>query len=278
MKVFKKFVIGALAVFFILLLLQAIVVTTQKIKAENAAVSRNNAECLTEERVFDYGNVLSDKEEEKLRKLIAEKEKEIRADIVILTLNEAGHGDMMEYADDFYDTNKFGWNKPNGDGAIFADNWYDNYCWFSTSGRVEEKYTDEMIDFLLDKTCYYVNANPYYAYKTYVETLARDMVSSNVFSSFQPKLTWGAVAGMAALLFFLFNIISQGARKTVNRGTYTKSGKSNIKKKEDIFLKKSVSKRKIDTGSSHSGGSSGRSGGHHISGSGRSHGGGGRRH
>ena len=47
---------------------------------------RTNQQCMTEERVFDYGYVLSGKEEAKLRKLIAKREKQSGCDIVIITL------------------------------------------------------------------------------------------------------------------------------------------------------------------------------------------------
>ena len=38
---------------------------------------RQNTECTTKERVFDQADVLSDEEEEKLRKLIAKREKRL---------------------------------------------------------------------------------------------------------------------------------------------------------------------------------------------------------
>ena len=49
---------------------------------------RTNTECVTDERVFDNAGVLSDREEEKLRRLIAKREKQTGCDIVLVTLNE----------------------------------------------------------------------------------------------------------------------------------------------------------------------------------------------
>ena len=78
--------------------------------------ARQNTECTTDERVFDQADVLSDKEEEKLRKLIAKRERQTGCDIVLVTLNEslreyayerqeyvAEDKYVMIYADDFYD-------------------------------------------------------------------------------------------------------------------------------------------------------------------------------
>ena len=44
--------------------------------AKAANYHRTNTECATTERVFDYGDVLTDKEEDKLRELIAKREKQ----------------------------------------------------------------------------------------------------------------------------------------------------------------------------------------------------------
>ena len=55
---------------------------------------RRNEECRTQERVFDYGDVLTEEEEEELRGLIAETEKRTCCDIVLVTLNES----LKEYA------------------------------------------------------------------------------------------------------------------------------------------------------------------------------------
>ena len=55
---------------------------------------RTNTQCVTDERVFDKADVLTDKEEEKLRRLIAKREKQTGCDIVLVTLNEP----LAEYA------------------------------------------------------------------------------------------------------------------------------------------------------------------------------------
>lgn len=62
--------------------------------AKTLNYQRTNTECLTDERVFDGAGVLSDKEEEKLRRLIAKREKQTGCDIVLVTLNES----LKEYA------------------------------------------------------------------------------------------------------------------------------------------------------------------------------------
>ena len=50
---------------------------------------RTNQACTTKERVFDYGDVLTDQEEDKLRRLIAKREQQTGCDIILITLQES---------------------------------------------------------------------------------------------------------------------------------------------------------------------------------------------
>lgn len=255
---------------------------------------RSNTECTTTERVFDYADVLTDEEEYKLRKLIAEKEQETACDIVIVTLNEslvdyaAQYKDkigsvptskcVMVYADNFYDEHKFGFNKPYGDGTLLLDNWYREkdghvYSWMCTTGKAEDTYSSEMIDTILDNSLEYVDSDPYGAYSRFVEDFAFDMsdfggTMGNLISPVFILLASIVVTG----IFLLANLSFRKGKKTVNEMTYVAGGRPNMRRKEDTFLHKTITQRRIET-SSGSGGSGG--GGHHTSSGGHSHGGGG---
>ena len=162
-------VVGVLAVIYVVL----------SIKAGNGTVyERTNTECLTEERVFDEGNKLSVKEENKLRELIAEREKQTGLDIVLITLNDSSldtDAKMREYAQNFCIENKIGYNKPVGDAVIYVDNWYNGYVWMTTSGKAHARFTDAMIDHVIDRACAVVNNNPYKGYERYVNQVHADM-------------------------------------------------------------------------------------------------------
>ena len=113
-------------------------------------VVRNNDKAPAQ-RVYDYADVLSDSEEQKLAELIAKCEEESKCDIVLVTIDqEVGVSDsewehtMVNLADDFYDQKAFGYDQPYGDGALLLDNWYhagmsDSQAgaWLSTSGKLE---------------------------------------------------------------------------------------------------------------------------------------------
>lgn len=279
MKKFKTTVIVLAAIGAGLILL-SLLISFLKTKA---IPDRANTSCTETERVFDYADVLTTEEENKLRELIAETEPEIGCDIVLVTIEDSSLASdyaMMNYADDFYDDAMFGWNEPWGDGALYLDNWGrdaygDAYSWFSTSGKAEYKYTTGMINSLIDKVCANVNNDPYGAYVTYVKTLKSDM-SRNV----DVPIPWAGapLAGLIAAAVFIFvNLPTKAGQVTTGKQTYVKNEDVKMLNQEDTFLSKSVTHVKISSSSGGSGGGGG-GGGHHVSSGGHSHGGGGGRH
>lgn len=262
--------------------------------AESGSTERTNTECTTEERVFDYADVLTDEEEDKLRAQIAEREKQIQADIVLVTLNEslkeyarsyfpdAPYSEFtMIYADNFYEEYKFGYNKPIGDGVLLLDNIYREddgrvYTWMCTTGKAEDRYSTGMINRILDVFYENVDTDPYLAYKTFVDNVYYDMTDSRPMSEEIPPYLSYLCAAVITLIYIMINLSSRKGMKTVNTRTYVNGGQPNYKRREDTFLRKNVTSRTIETSSGSSGGhSSGGGGGHHTSSGGHSHGGGG---
>lgn len=246
------------------------------------APERANQECLTQQRVFDYGNVLSEKEEGKLEELIAKREKQTGCDIVLVTLNESLKEYAREkeayvpydefvrvYAEDFYDSHGFGYDRPIGDGVILVDNWYREsdgrvYTWLSTIGRVEKRYHADDIDHLLDNVYRYVEKNPYRAYRTYVNGFYHDMTGSGLFTFSLPYWLPLLAAALSMIVFVLLHWSYKKGSKTVTPAAYV-VGSPQMYKREDVFINKIVTKRHIQRSSGGGGGS--RSGG------GSSHGG-----
>lgn len=258
---------------------------------------RNNALCTTDERVFDKADVLSDAEEEKLRKLIAKRERQTGCDIVLVTLNESlreyaeksrkyitPDRYVMVYADDFYDGHMFGYDGPQGSGVLFLDNLYREedgwaYSWLCTTGMAEGKYSNAMIDHLLEKSYRFGKLSPYLGYKAYINQFYHDMNGFGAVNvNFSVPLIL-LIASALAVLFVVCNLGSAAGEKTTTARSYVKDGKAKVLRREDRFIRKNVVQHRIQTGNG-SGGHGGHSGGggHHISGGGVSHGGGGHRH
>ncbi|NLL77980.1 MAG: TPM domain-containing protein [Clostridiales bacterium] len=275
--------------FAITALLGLIYAGTLTLHSAARAGERENTECLTSERVFDYGNVLSDKEENKLRELIAKREKQTGCDIVIVTLNESlkeyardrepdvSYEEFVRvYAEEFYDENKFGYDKPIGDGVLLVDNWFreDNgkiYTWLCTVGKADEKYGSALVDHLLDNVYRYVEKNPYKAYKTYVNEVYHDMTGTGEITAFLPYWLPFVLSVVIALIFIAVHWSYKKGKKTTLATTYVSGGEPGMNRKEDTLINKVVTKRHIER-SSESGGGIGSGG---SSGGGGHHGGGG---
>ena len=262
--------------------------------ADVDAVASGNTQRTTTERVFDYADKLTDEEEDTLREKIAKAEQKTKCDIVLVTLNEslveyaAQYEDIigpvdtsecvMVYADNFYDEHKFGYDEAHGDGVLFLDNWYreadgGGYSWMSTSGRAEDMYSSEMIDQLLTDSLDYVEDSPYIAYSTMVDYFVIDMTGGSVTDTIFNPLYIFIAAVVIALIFLLVNWSSKKGKRTTTDRTYVVGGNPVFRRREDRFLYKNVTKRKVESSSLSGGGG----GGHHRSSGGHSHGGGGHR-
>lgn len=260
------------------------------------STERKNTECLKTQRVFDYAEVLTEEEEENLEALIAKRERQIECDIVIVTLYESmeeyakSYIDelgyvypdeyVMVYADNFYDDNKFGYDKPYGDGAIFVDNWYResdgwSYSWFGTSGSVKDQYdSGEKIRSLQEEVIEDVSSYPYESYKLYVNSVYREM-KGGILSEDISVIAILVVALLVTTTFILVPIMNNRGTKTTVATTYVNGGKPVFHENKDVFLGKSVATRIIQTNTGN--GSGGGGGGIHTSAGGHSHGGGGAR-
>lgn len=251
---------------------------------------RNNSQC-TMERVFDYADRLTDEEEEILREKINQAEESCGTDIVVVILDETleeyaksyesiigpvePYQYTMVFADNFYDENAFGYNAPHGDGVVFVDNWYREadggvYSWLSTSGRAMDILTTDNVEFLLDLALENVEDDPAYAYGSVVDMVVDYMNPNIPLGEGLGGIISVLIGLVAGLIFFIANFGGKKGKKTVQTRTYVKSGKADISERQDIFLTKTVTRRKIET-------QSGGGGGSHVSAGGHSHGGGGHR-
>lgn len=286
-----------LAILFVL----SMAVVVFKVVLNGGLVRTNTAAPL--ERVFDNADVLSEKEEDKLRKKIAKAERKIGCDIVLVTIEQPVEGveaqekfgyryydwenNMQDIADDFYDYNSYGYDNVKYSGVLLLDNWYEDAngsqkgSWLSTSGKVFEKFGNYEIDIVLDEVYEWIDYNPYKAYCAYVDAVVSCMGGG--LSKQEKEALVGLtiiLPLMAAIIYIVGNLTPKEGKVTTNVNTYV-SGNVRINAMRDDFIRKSCTSTLIasDSGGSSGGGSRSRSGGggSHRSSSGSSHGGGGRR-
>lgn len=290
MREYLKFFRWVFLTIGILAILLLAVEVLHKMKSSAGYYERTNTECTQTQRVFDYADVLSDKEEQKLEQLIAKRQKQTCCDIVLVTLNESlkEYARAIEpdvsydkfvkvYAEQFYEENQFGYDKPNGDGVILVDNWYREsdgriYTWFCTTGTVKDTYSNADIDHILDRVYRKIEKNPYQAYKTYVNDFYDDMMGNRVWHTDVSASVSVIVGVIGAAVFMILNWNARSGKNTTTAVTYVEGKRADFTGNRDTFVRKSVTKRHIQTSTSSSGGHSG--GGGHSSGGG-SHGGGG---
>ena len=257
-------------------------------------IVRNNNQAPAE-RVYDYADVLTAGEEEKLRTYIAKAEEEIKADIVLVTMNQVMEGagsshngswetNMRNTADDFYDQNGFGYDKPQGDGVLLLDNWYSGQAgsWLSTCGRMIDEFYMSDTDRVLNVVYYEIEygSGVYSAYRKALEEIVAVAGNEGVTSG---GAYWGGtflISTIAALIFIFTKLRNKEGEKTVVSGTYVEGTPiTNIR--QDQFIRRVVTRRKIPrqntSAGGHGMGSGSRSTGAHRSSGGVSHGGGGRR-
>lgn len=290
MKQYFKYFTGLFIALGVVLGIFVIVMTGRFVTKE--VIEGGNTERTTEERVFDYADVLSDEEENSLRKLIAKSEKKAACDIVLVTLNEPlreyakqdstyyegmpSEEYVRIYADNFYDEHKYGYNKPCGDGVLLVDNWSREddgqiHTWFTTTGKAYEEYSYSMIDKVLDNVYKYVETDPYRAYKAYVTTVTKQMSGTSGILIPMPIVI--LIPIVLTLIVLIYEISGRKGKKTVTAATYVNGGRPHMNREDDYFIRKHTTSRRIQTSSS--GGGGGHAGGHSSSG-GVSHGGGGR--
>lgn len=246
-------------------------------------------------RVFDYADLLTEEEEEKLNELCLEKEDALETELYILTTLDTEGKKTVNYVDDFGDNHAFGYDKEYGNYMILCIDMQNRIVWLSTSGKAEEYFTEARIDTLLDNlypalkaeryydTCYsylqsgekYLSEEPSYTGSdpsNYPETMFEyDEEGKPFYKYWYVRLLIAAVAGAIVVSAMSYRASS---RITVNARTY--SNNMRINQHTDAFVRRTTSSRRIETNTSSSGGSSSGGGGHHTSSGGHSHGGGGR--
>lgn len=290
----KKQYIKYFRFWFILVFLMLILTVVIGIRNfRKPVIERANLSAPTE-RVYDYADILTAEEEEKLRNYIAEKEKTYQIDFVIVTTSievegaeaQAEYGyrftdwerNMRDLADDFWDENGYGYNQSfEGDGSLLLDNRYPGQRgeWLSTSGKVERKLSGSRVENVLYAVDEYYDSDPYQAYIAYIDEVCSYM---KVFGTTGSFLVFYLVAFLVitviAIVYACSHLHQEPAKDTAAVNCYVAGGKPVMNNLNDALIRKNVVKRRIQTSS----GSGGGGGGHHTSRSGASHGGGGHRH
>lgn len=265
-------------------------------------------------KVYDYANLFTLDEVETLEDSAKKLAEAYQMDIGIVTTNNAEGKSAMEYADDFYDNNDYGYGS-NADGLLFLIDMDNREIYISTCGSGIQYFTDLRISEMLDSTYEYVsNANYYGAATQFLKD-----VQTNIYKGIpsnqntvekeysDPRVDYNApsnphqpfttpagepltarsiglsaivAALVASLIAFITRSIVQYSYKHPRYTTPATNPDDlsvHYTEKEDRFVTTHTSRVKIQSNNNGGGGSGGS--GHssiHSSSGGHSHGGGGR--
>jgi len=246
------------------------------------------------EKIYDFADLFTSEQEKGIYFKIESFIDSSNYDLAVVTINENNKADEVEYADDFYDYNYFGFDSSFSGLLILID--MDNrVIYVSTTGYAIAMYDDYRIDQIIDRGYNDLASGQYSAcIIKMIEELERyydlgfpsnnddlvidgDDVYYDDSRSLSDNLKYSAIG--AVIITIIVSVIMYNKTRLkikVNNVVSYLVSENNIQIKKN-FLRSSVSRVPRNTGTS---GGSGRSSGggssFHSSSSGRSHGGGGR--
>lgn len=240
--------------------------------------------------VIDHAELLTDAEEYSLSQDMREISERRQCELVIVTLNseELGGKSLMEYADDYFDYNGYGWGTDRSGVLLLVSMTGDGHgdYWISTSGYGITALTDAGIDYIGQSFVPYLKEQKYAkAFEDFADNCDAFIEEAREGKPYDinhmpkgdfPWIKYILIALAVGIVIALLVVTSMKAKlKTVrpakSAANYVKDGSMHVTERSDIFLFRNVSRRvKPKQNTSGGGGSS-----THHSSSGRSHGGGG---
>lgn len=242
-------------------------------------------------RLLDEPDLLSESEETDLESKLDEISERQKVDIVVAAVNSLDGMTAMEYADDFYDYNGYGFGAEH-DGILFLISMEERDWYISTSGFGITAVTDAGNQYMSEKFLPDLSGGEYAeAFRIFAEqcddyiTQARtgtpydvDHIPTEPFSHVG-ALIIAVVAGfvIALIVTGIMRLSLHSVHKQTTADSYMKKNSLRLTREHELFLYKNITRTEKPKENPSSRSSAGRPGGSttHISSSGRTHGGGG---
>lgn len=232
-------------------------------------------------RLTDEAGLLTDQEKSGLLARLDEVSERQKMDIVIVTTNSLHGSSAMDYADDFYDENGYGYGLGK-DGVLLLISMEERDWWISTCGYGITAFTDGGIEYLSEQFLKDLSDGKYEAaFQTYISQCddfitqarkGRPYDRANLPHEPLTPLWILAALGIGLVSALIAVAVMKGRLKTVRSqgaaGSYVREGSMHITDSREFFLYRNVHRtarpKQTSSGSST-----------HTSSSGVSHGGGG---
>lgn len=245
-------------------------------------------------RIVDQADLLSDSEEAELSDKLDEISERQQVDVVIVTVNSLGGESVVEYTDNFYENNGYGFG-PGHDGIIFLMSMEDRDWHIGTEGFGITAFTDAGLGYMTDKFLPSLSNGEYAeAFRIFAErcddyiTQAKtgnpydvDNVPVEPFSHVG-ALMIGVVVGFVIALIAtgIMRLSLHSVYSQITADSYVNKNSLRLTREYELFLYRNITrtekpKENSSSSSSSSSSSTNRSGGSttHKSASGRTHGG-----
>ena len=244
------------------------------------------------DRLVDQADLLTPEAEQALQAKLDRISEALQFDVVIVTCEHIGSRTPMEFADDYYDYNGFGYGE-DFDGTALLVSMAERDWWISTCGYGQTALSDDyFLDFIdaSDFIDHLKNGRYDKSFNFFADMVERfvteaktnepysDSHRCHLWGSMCEGMIWSAVVGLiiaAVVTRSKYNNYT-GAVRTKGEANEYMVGGVHLTAQDDRFLHSHVYREKrVSQSSAASGGSSHRASGSHTSSSGRSHGGGG---
>ena len=230
-----------------------------------------------QDRLVDNAGLLSPGQAQNIREMLDRVSLAYNFDLVIVTEKDIGNAKPMDYADDYYDYNGYGFGE-DFDGCLFLQVTGSRDYWFSTSGRGLKIMNERAFDKLEAEVLKNLKDDKYHeAYMAFVKTcevfLKLDAKGRN-YSFIQQYYIGIIIASWILGLLVGFAIVAVW-KKSMNNAlpqtqatSYIVPNTLSFTEERDRFLYSTITKTAQPKSTS-----SGSGGGFHTGSSGRSHGG-----
>ncbi|MDE7292812.1 MAG: TPM domain-containing protein [Oscillospiraceae bacterium] len=236
-----------------------------------------NVNAYTEKKVYDYGDLLTDREESRIEEQLRKASENCGHDIIVYTVKSLGGNSVSEYSQRAAD----GINTDSdGSGILYLvsinDREYDIYAFGEMYERIM---SDRELNRLADDLRSYLSEGDYYgAFSEFGKRVEKAALNNEDYSgniSVRLTLSFSTLIVSAFIALIIVFCMKQGMKTTrpeITAGNYVKNGSFKVTVSRDVYLYTSVSRVRIQSnnnghrsgGGHHSGGRS--SGGHHSGG------------
>lgn len=264
------------------------------INSNNINNVKNTPYVDADEKVYDFADILTDKEEETVYSYIKEFINKTNMDMVFVSIDMPYSSDKKneDFAADFYDYNDFGINFENYSGVLLLRNDYeaDRYYNIYTFGDAQLYFSYSRLENILDNIYSdFVSKNYVMGIETFTEMCSsyfdsgvayeyrNSYIDENGYIRKHYKVPYFICFGVSGLVTLIVMLILVKNNKMVKKATqakeYLRKDSINYTQSVDQFVNSTTTHYTISSssggGGSYSGSHSGSSGGGHSSGGGR---------